>query len=142
MVALSTEESQVASSDYSTTSKHKEERKMAGTSSESLPQFPEEMIVYLDDVEEVQSITKEGSCQDKRIFKFKSSPALPGKEKVEGSCGVKPMDQYETESEKSSSSNLRTREDETVRRSRRSLSREHSSVKDIEYVIYYDKPCK
>jgi vacuolar protein sorting-associated protein IST1 len=83
------------------------------------------MIIYLDYVEEVQSITKQGSCQDKRTFKFKSSPALPRKEKVEGSCDVKPMDQYETKSEKSSSSNSRTRADETVRRSRRSLSREH-----------------
>ncbi|KAG6738021.1 hypothetical protein POTOM_059557 [Populus tomentosa] len=143
VVALGTEERPVASSYDTTAPEHKGERKMAAPSSESRRQFPEEMIIYLDYVEEVQSITKQGSCQDKRIFKFKSSPALPRKEKVEeGSCDVKRMDQYETESEKSSSSNSRTRADETVRRSRRSLSREHSSVKDIEYVIYYYKPCK
>jgi vacuolar protein sorting-associated protein IST1 len=142
VVALGTEERPVASSYDTTAPEHKGERKMAAPSSESRRQFPEEMIIYLDYVEEVQSITKQGSCQEKRIFKFKSSPALPRKEKVEGSCDVKPMDQYETKSEKSSSSNSRTRADETVRRSRRSLSREHSSVKDIEYVIYYDTPCK
>lgn len=141
VVALSTEESQVASSDYSTTSKHKEERKMAGTSSESLPQFPEEMIVYLDDVEEVQSITKEGSCQDKRIFKFKSSRFLPKKEKVEDSCDVKHMDQYESGSEKSSSSSSR-RKTNVKRSRRRSISQEHSSAEDIQCMLYYNKPCK
>ncbi|KAF9670834.1 hypothetical protein SADUNF_Sadunf13G0110100 [Salix dunnii] len=142
-VSVSTEESQVANSDYSTTSKQKVERKMAATSSESLPQFPEDMIIYLDDVEEVQSITEEGSCQDKRIFKFKSSRFLPKKEEVEDSCDVKHMEQYESGSEKSSSSSSRNRRNSNVKRPRRrSISQEHSSSEDIQCMLYYNKPWK
>ncbi|KAG5233415.1 Regulator of Vps4 activity in the MVB pathway protein [Salix suchowensis] len=134
-------QSQVASSDYPTTSKHKEERKMAATSSESLPQFPEDMIVYLDDVEEVQSITEEGSCQDQRIFKFKSSRFLPKTEEVEDD--VKHMEQYESGSEKSSSSSSRNRRNSNVKRPRRrSISQDHSSSEDIQCMIYYNKPWK
>ncbi|KAJ6758112.1 IST1P [Salix koriyanagi] len=140
-VSLSTEESQVASSDYPTTSKHKEERKMAATSSESLPQFPEDTIVYLDDVEEVQSITEEGSCQDQRIFKFKSSRFLPKTEEVEDD--VKHMEQYESGSEKSSSSSSRNRRNSNAKRPRRrSISQDHSSSEDIQCMIYYNKPWK
>ncbi|KAJ6383445.1 hypothetical protein OIU78_026849 [Salix suchowensis] len=114
---------------------------MAATSSESLPQFPEDMIVYLDDVEEVQSITEEGSCQDQRIFKFKSSRFLPKTEEVEDD--VKHMEQYESGSEKSSSSSSRNRRNSNVKRPRRrSISQDHSSSEDIQCMIYYNKPWK
>lgn len=47
---------------------------VASTSCECLPQFPEERIVYLDDVVELcSSTTTEG---DQRLFKFKTAPTL------------------------------------------------------------------
>ncbi|EEF44469.1 uncharacterized protein LOC8262099 isoform X2 [Ricinus communis] len=116
-----------------------EVRKMTAASSESLPQFPEEMIVYLDDVEEVQhSIAKEGSSHDQSIFKFKSTILNKNKE-GEG----KYMDPYESCSDCSSSSSTRRRVKAAKKRTRRrSLSRENLTVKDIHCVIYYEKPNK
>ncbi|XP_038901982.1 uncharacterized protein LOC120088637 [Benincasa hispida] len=51
---------------------------VTSTSSECLPQFPEERIVYLDDVVELcSSTTTEG---DQRLFKFKTTPTLSKRE--------------------------------------------------------------
>ncbi|KAJ9170980.1 hypothetical protein P3X46_019036 [Hevea brasiliensis] len=129
-VAFGSDESQKTCRAYIPNSDHKQERKMTASSSESLPQLPEEMITYLDDVEEVQqSIKNEGSCQDQRIFKFKSS-VLPTDGKAE--------DCY---SDSSSSCSTRKREKAVRKRTRRrSFSRGNSSVKDIECLIYYDEP--
>ncbi|KAK3184179.1 hypothetical protein Dsin_031465 [Dipteronia sinensis] len=116
---------------YAATPEQREERIMIGaSSSESLPQFPEDKVVYLDDVEEFQSsIAENGDFQDKdqRVFKFKPS-VLPKTETAD-----------ESRSEKSSSKSVKA---SGKRSRRRSISRENSSIKDIECEIYYDKPCK
>ncbi|KAK2651070.1 hypothetical protein Ddye_018559 [Dipteronia dyeriana] len=116
---------------YTATPEQREERIMTGaSSSESLPKFPEDKVVYLDDVEEFQSsIAVNGDFQDKdqRVFKFKPS-VLPNTETAE-----------ESRSEKSSSKSVKA---SGKRSRRRSISQENSSIKDIECEIYYDKPCK
>lgn len=109
-----------------TTLKHKYQRIKEPSSSESLPQFSEEVVVYLDDIEELHSSVAKGDCQDQRLFKFKS-PVLPKREAVvDGNGGCK-------------SSNA------IGKRSRRkSLSLESNSLsmKDIDHEVYYKKPCK
>lgn len=113
--------------------KANEVRQIRASSSESLPQFPEETIVYLDDIEEFQSFKKnDGDCQDQRLFMFKSS-ALPKSEKIGN------MDHDESSSEKSGSRSSRKSGKASGKRFRR---RSMSSEIDIECVIYYDKPCK
>lgn len=127
-VALGTNESQETGRDNISIPDHKEDRKTTASSSESLPQLPEEMIIYLDDVEEVQqSVTKEVSCQDQRIFKFKSS-VVPTDGIAEDSCDFS-----------SSCSTSKKKKPVRKRTRRKSFSQQNSSVKDIEYLIYYNK---
>ncbi|KDP24157.1 hypothetical protein JCGZ_25814 [Jatropha curcas] len=120
-------------------------QKLTASSSESLPQFHEE-IVYLDDIEEVQcSVAKEGNFQDQRIFKFRSSLNICKKGKEEDCCDIECMEKYESLSDCSSSSSSKRRVKTVKKRSRRrrrSVSTENTFVKDIECVIYYDKPYK
>jgi hypothetical protein len=122
---------------------HNEVRKITASSSESLPQFPAEIIVYLDDIEEFQSFTKnDGDCQDQRLFKFKSS-VLPKSEKIGISCDQGNVDHYESWSEKSGSRSSRKSGKASGKRfRRRSMSRENESLNDIECVTYYGKPSK
>ncbi|XVE66214.1 hypothetical protein DITRI_Ditri08aG0062500 [Diplodiscus trichospermus] len=128
-----------------TTLKHKDERIKAPSSSESLPQFSEEVVVYLDDIEELQSsMTKGGDYQDQRLFKFKST-VLPKRGALEdGNDGYDEsyMD-YEVQDEKPSSRNFSKRRNAVGKRSRRrSFSLESSSMKDTDHEIYYEKPGK
>ena len=89
-------------------------------------------------------MTKEGDCQDQRLFKFKS-PILPKRGAVvDGNDGYDEsyMD-HEVQDEKSSSSNFsKSRNSYGKRSSRRSFSLESSNMKDTDHEIYYEKPCK
>lgn len=111
------------------TQKNQEERLIAAaSSSDSLAQFLEETVVYLDDIEEFQSPTKKDEdSQDQRLFKFKSS-ILTKRENCESS------------SEKSGS--RRSSNGSGKRPRRRSVSRDNQSMKDIECISFYDKPWK
>jgi hypothetical protein len=123
---------------------HKKVRKITASSSESLPQFSEEAIVYLDDIEEFQSFkTNDGDCQDQRLFKFKSS-VLPKRGKIGIGCDQGNMeDHYESWSEKSGSRSYRKSGNASGKRFRRiSMSQENESLNDIECAIYYEKPSK
>ncbi|XP_031272891.1 uncharacterized protein LOC116131383 [Pistacia vera] len=117
---------------------HREERIIAASSSESLSEFDEEKVVYLDDIEELQTSTpKDGDWQDQRLFKFK--PSVQPKTKTVESY----IDQYDTWSENSSSRSSRKSAKTTRKQSRRrSFSLENSNIKDTECKAYYDKPRK
>ncbi|XP_039061578.1 uncharacterized protein LOC120205763 isoform X2 [Hibiscus syriacus] len=97
----------------------------ATSSSESVPRFSEEVVVYLDDIEELQSsMRKEADCQDQRLFKFKSL-SLPTSGVVVGG-----MDgDGETDNEKPKPRN---------KSRRRSFCIERSSMKDVDHEIYYE----
>ncbi|XP_039069313.1 uncharacterized protein LOC120215837 [Hibiscus syriacus] len=96
----------------------------ATSSSESMPRFSEEVVVYLDDIEELHSsMRKEADCQDQRLFKFKSL-SLPTRAVVGGTDGDGKMD-----NEKPKLSN---------KSRRRSFCIERSSMKDIDHEIYYE----
>lgn len=122
---------------------HKEVKTGTVSSSESLPQFSEEAIVYLDDIEEFQSFTrKDGDCQDQRVFKFASS-VLPKGEKLGIGRDQSNMDLYVSTSEKSGSRSHRESGKASGKRlRRRSVHWENQSMKNIECLIYYDKPGK
>ncbi|KAH7576901.1 hypothetical protein ACOSP7_002407 [Xanthoceras sorbifolium] len=140
-----TRECQSSVRNFAAITEHRKERIMTGaSSSESLPQFPEDKVVYLDDIEEFQSSTgKNGDCQDQdhRLFKFK--PSVLPKTETAGGWHERYTSQYESGSENSNSKSSRTSLKASGKRSRRrSLSRENSSIKDVECKIYYEKPCK
>ncbi|KAF5745976.1 putative Regulator of Vps4 activity in the MVB pathway protein [Tripterygium wilfordii] len=124
----------------STLQERKEEGKTAASSSESLPWLPDETIVYLDDIEEVQSaISKDGSCQDKRLFKFKQD-VQPKNENLDQSYIEQHYESLNTSS--SIGSSRRSRRESVKRPKRRSVSQENCSLKDIGYLVYYEKPCR
>ncbi|XP_022762502.1 uncharacterized protein LOC111308443 [Durio zibethinus] len=137
-------ESQSISWICTTTFKQTDERIKAPSSSESLPQFSEEVVVYLDDIEELQSSQRKGDCQDQRLFKFKS-PIMPERGAVVyGTDGYDEnfMD-HEVQDEKSSSKTFSKSSNSNGKKSRRrSFSLETSSMKDTAHEIYYEKPCK
>ncbi|KAA8524444.1 hypothetical protein F0562_010832 [Nyssa sinensis] len=106
----------------------------AESSSESSTQLPEEMI-YLDDIEEFQSpLSKDGNCQDQRLFMFKSS-VLPHSKKSKGSYNEDYVEQYESWSEEAGSGSSK-------RSTKRLVSWDSSSVKDVESVICHGKACE
>ncbi|XWS63393.1 hypothetical protein CRYUN_Cryun06bG0093000 [Craigia yunnanensis] len=110
----------------------------------SLPQFSEEVVVYLDDIEELQSSVTKGDCQDQRLFKFKSSILPKRRAAVDGNDGYDEgyMD-HEVQDEKSSSRTFSKSMNSYGKRSRRrSFSLESSNMKDSDHEIYYEKPCK
>ncbi|GMI99682.1 hypothetical protein HRI_003637500 [Hibiscus trionum] len=111
-----------------TTSNQNDDKRMKATSSsESLPRFSEEVVVYLDDIEELQSsMRKEVDCQDQRLFKFKSLRLPTRGVVVDGTDGD---DESYTDNE-----NV----DEKPNKSRRkSFSVERSRMKDVDHEIYY-----
>lgn len=118
------------------------DRNNTASSSESLPQIHDERLVYLDEIEELQSsMRKDGDCQDQRLFKFKQT--MLRKPDTADGCNESYTGQYESFSKKSSSRSSR----KTVTASgkqprRRSLSQESSGIKDIECEIYYENPYK
>ncbi|KAG6618161.1 hypothetical protein I3842_Q124300 [Carya illinoinensis] len=121
---------------------HKEMRTPTASSTENLPQFSEEAVVYFDDIEEFQSFTKkDGNFQDQRVFKFKSSVA-PRCEKKGISCDQNNVDNCESLSEESGSRRCRKGGKASGKRLRTSMSKEKQSMNNIECVTYYDKPCK
>lgn len=102
------------------------------SSSEDSPQFREDEVVYLDDIEihEFRLKDSELKDQDKRLFKFKQ---LLNKS---GLC--------ESTSDQSSSKSCKTSKVSSRRRlkRRRLISRESLSFKDAECELYYDKPVR
>ncbi|XVF66855.1 hypothetical protein PTKIN_Ptkin10aG0072000 [Pterospermum kingtungense] len=126
-----------------TTRKHNDERIKEPSSSESLPRFSE-VVVYLDDIEELQSSVTKEDYQDQRLFKFKS-PLLPKRGAVVDSNGGydESYMEHEVQDEKLSSRSFSKTSNAIGRRSRRrSFSVESSSMKDIDHEVYYEKPCK
>ncbi|GLT29742.1 hypothetical protein SLA2020_045880 [Shorea laevis] len=134
-------ESQGSDRNVTTTLKHKDKRLKAVSSSESLTQFFGETVVYLDDIEEIQSsMTQERSFQDQRLFKFKS-PIPPKTERIisEFSDGSY-MDHYEEVSQISGTWNSwKSSNDDRKRSRRKSISRESSIMQDTDHDIYYEK---
>ncbi|CAL1406614.1 unnamed protein product [Linum trigynum] len=118
-----------------------QKQRKAASSTESLPQFPEEeMLVYLDDVEEVQSSIsgKEGSFQDQRVFKFRTHKVDEISDYREDDT-----DEYGSSGDGSRSS-IRSRKmvKNTVRkRSRkRSVSKENPELVIEGDIMYYENP--
>ncbi|KAK3039565.1 hypothetical protein RJ639_027709 [Escallonia herrerae] len=98
----------------------------AESSSESSSYIPEE-LVYLDDIEEFQSpMIKDGNFQDQRLFMFKSS-AIPMTEKFE-------VGHNDTFGSRTSRKSVKTGGKKSRKRT---YSWENTTVKDVEYVIYY-----
>lgn len=111
----------------------------AASSSESLPQFLVEEVVYLDDIDELKSsMIKDAYCQDQRLFKFKSH-SVPVREKtLEGKDEIS-LSQYESSSEKSDSQGSKKR---GKRPRRRLASQKNPDINDIGSEIYYDTQFK
>lgn len=112
--------------------KDADERIKAPLSSESSPQFCEEVVVYLNDIEELRSSRrKEADCQDQRLFKFKSLSMPTKGVVVDGTDGDdEGYKDNEVEDEKPSSNAKNSRQ--------RSFSLEPSSMMDVDYQIYYE----
>ncbi|KAM6583378.1 hypothetical protein CsatB_010380 [Cannabis sativa] len=108
----------------------KEERivtSSSSSSSESLPKVHDEMLVYMDDIEEFQSSTpNDEDSQDQRLFKFKDSSLNEsdqlGNKKVKSSL-------RDSERSISVSSKKRTR--------RRLVFHENQTIEDNECLSYY-----
>ncbi|KAF4398598.1 hypothetical protein G4B88_013687 [Cannabis sativa] len=108
----------------------KEERivtSSSSSSSESLPKVHDEMLVYMDDIEEFQSSTpNDEDSQDQRLFKFKDSSLNEsdqlGNKKVKSSL-------IDSERSISVSSKKRTR--------RRLVFHENQTIEDNECLSYY-----
>lgn len=125
-------------------SEPKEDIIITSSSSSNSPQFPEGKVVYLDDVEEFQSLPKVNeNGQDQRLFKFKPSLGFQkGTPEVKLDQGY--IEEHESSDEKKSTPRS-TRKSEAPagkRSRRRSLSRDNLSVRDCEFVVYYNKPGK
>ncbi|KAJ1410694.1 Vacuolar protein sorting-associated protein Ist1 [Sesbania bispinosa] len=109
----------------------------------SFPPYPEEMIDFVDDIEECQlTVPKDGASQDQMLFKFRSS-GVSSREKTQFGCDESDIDQDESQSEKSSIRISRRRKRAGEKRSRRrSASQENLGIMDIGYIKYYQKPCR
>ncbi|KAK9284763.1 hypothetical protein L1049_023940 [Liquidambar formosana] len=119
----------------SSTLEHKEERMAAPSSSDS-SQFPEETLIYLDDIEEFQSpMSRDGNCQDQRLFMFKST--VPPK--VGDGVNESYIEKNDSWIEKAGSRRSSRKSGKTSgkRLRKRSVSREKQSMKDVGCVIYY-----
>ncbi|OMP09583.1 hypothetical protein COLO4_05333 [Corchorus olitorius] len=117
------EQSQKSSSICTNTLEDNIERIKAPSSPESLPQS-EDIIIYLDDIEELKS----SKCQDQRVFKFKS-PTMPNRGSYDGL-------------QSSPRSFLSSKSPYGKRSRRRSFSVESPSMKETDHELYYEKPCK
>ncbi|KAE8662187.1 LOB domain-containing protein 41-like [Hibiscus syriacus] len=87
----------------SITSEQKDDETMKVTSlSDSLPPISGELVVYLDDIEELQSsVRKEAYRQDQRLFKFKSLPLPTRRVVMDGTDGDDESSDNENHDEKS-----------------------------------------
>ncbi|KAI4363825.1 hypothetical protein MLD38_019994 [Melastoma candidum] len=112
------------------------EETVASSSVESSPrQFPELKVVYLDDVEELQSLPKgHNKGLDQRFLKFKSPAAPTGAtpEEVAAERYVKQCEQSEDEND-----SPQTKVVPGKRLKWRSVSREPKTIEDKEYATYY-----
>ncbi|CAL0323648.1 unnamed protein product [Lupinus luteus] len=109
----------------------------------SLASYPEEMVDYVDDIEESRfSVSKDGACQDQMLFKYRSS-GRSKRQKTQLNCDKSDIIENEALSEKSStrSSSKGNSEPEKISR-RRSTSQEYKGVMDLGYLIYNQKPHK
>lgn len=122
---------------------NKEERSIGASSSESLPRFFEETVVYLDDIEEYQSSTvKNKDFQDQRFFKFKSS-TVSKRVNLRNSCDRSYWERHELWTEKASSKGSQRNCILSRKRSRRRLVYdENQRIKDVECASYYGQPHK
>ncbi|XP_022869141.1 uncharacterized protein LOC111388618 [Olea europaea var. sylvestris] len=101
------------------------------SSSETSVRLPEEMI-YLDDIEEfVSPLSKDGNCQDQRLFMFKSS-AVALKPEIDYAIEANIIPRHDKVSTKSRKTRKAGR-----KRLRRSVSIENRDVNDVEYASYY-----
>lgn len=121
----------------------KEDKSFRASSSESLPKFCEETIVYLDDIEACQSPTvKDEDYQDQRFYKFKS-PILSKRVNFRNSCDQNYWERYESGTKKLTSKDSQRSYSVSRKRSRRRLVySENQSTKDIESSCYYEQPRK
>ncbi|QCE09653.1 DNA mismatch repair protein MSH2 [Vigna unguiculata] len=108
---------------------NKGERMALTCSSQSAP-YPEEMVQYVDDMEEF-SEAKDCVRQDQMLLKFRCSGF---DESDVGEDGSK--------SENSSTRSCRKSQRKQEKRSRRRSLVENLGRMDIGYMIYYHKPCK
>lgn len=106
------------------------------SSSESSCQFPEKMLVYLDDIEEFQSPTSlDGHSQDQRLFVFRS---LPQPKPKEFKAGVhQGYMEHRRDEIPSSISHSKIKKVVGKRSRKRSLAQWQQSTNDFEYIIYY-----
>ncbi|OWM78637.1 uncharacterized protein LOC116196825 [Punica granatum] len=111
----------------------------SSSSSGNSPQFYRENIVFLDDVEEVQSSLKvNGNSQDQRLFKFKPSP-VPRIETIEDGY-LEESDSGNGSPVSRASTKSKTGHEKRIRR--RTLSRDSHFVESIDFVTYYNGPNK
>lgn len=104
----------------------------SSSSSRNSPQFYQEKVVYLDDVEEVHtSLKKNMNSQDQRLFKFKSSPVPRGEAHEEGY--LEEGDPWEVQV----SEDLRKSKTGPDKRMRRSLSVDSQCWESPEFATYY-----
>lgn len=114
------------------------ERVDAKSSSESSYQFPEEEVVYLDDIEEFQSPrTKDSSFQDQRLFMFNSF-RLPKGEIFEADHNESSIEQYDSWNKEGSGRSRKTEKAVRKKLRKRSMHQENQNIKDMEYEVYYD----
>lgn len=127
---------------YNSALGHKE-RSAVVVESSSDRQLPEE-IIYLDDIQEIQSpLSKEGNLQDQRLFKFKQS-VLPATGKTHDPNDEAPdQDQYDSDDEKAASRRFRKNRNigSGKRQRRRSVSGDATSINDVDCAIYYGESC-
>ncbi|OMO59755.1 Late embryogenesis abundant protein, LEA-14 [Corchorus capsularis] len=124
------EQTQKSSSICTNTLEDQIERIKAPSSPESLPES-EDIIIYLDDIEELKSSKK---CQDQRLFKFKS-PTMPKAGSYEGFDDL--------QNDKSSPRTfIKSRSPYGKKSRRRSFCVESPSMKETDHELYYEKPCK
>ncbi|KAM1187857.1 hypothetical protein ACFX2J_023735 [Malus domestica] len=131
--------SEVGSPNISTPGTEESRGSTSGSTSHATTR-DEDIVIYLDDIEEVQfSTTRDADSQDQRLFKFKA--IAPKKETPVSSCDLSYVDCYETWSENSESKSPRRSswKGSGKRLRKRSVSQENQWLKDNECQSYYGR---
>ncbi|WVY99661.1 hypothetical protein V8G54_025731 [Vigna mungo] len=129
----------LSSIDFDTQNKG-ERMALTSSQSESFPPYPEEMVQYVDDMEEFSEV-KECVSQNQMLLTFRSS-GLSRREKTQIGFDDSDVGQDGSESENSSTRTSRKSKRKREKRSRRRSLVENLCLMDIGYLIYYHKPCK
>ncbi|XP_047159352.1 uncharacterized protein LOC124829825 [Vigna umbellata] len=130
----------LSSIDFDTQNKGERLALTCSSRSASFPPCPEEMVQYVDDMEEFSEV-KECVSQDQMQLKFRSS-GLSRREKTQFGFDESDVGQDGSESENSSTRTSRKSKRKHEKRSRRRSLVENLGLMDIGYLIYYHKPCK